>query len=174
LSRFVEGDFGELTAAIPDARSHLQWAGPEYTYPLDPGELKATLAKTAGDTPAFRVYKAVLSDAGETVGHVQLMDIDYVKSTCVLGKVLIFPGHTGRGLGRSMVRLAVEEALTALGLHEVTLLVFDFNDIAITMYESLGFVRRLPDPAVLAFEGKSWQAMRMAVTRDQWSANSRR
>lgn len=169
MARFDEGDFAQLIAAIPDAPSHLRWAGPEYAYPLDPTELKETLAKTTGAAPSFKVYKAVLAGRNETVGHVQLVDIDYAKSTCVLGKVLIFPAHRGKGLGRSMVRAALREAFTVLRLHEVTLSVFDSNDAAIAIYRSLGFVRRSPDPAALPFEGESWRAVRMALTRERWS-----
>jgi RimJ/RimL family protein N-acetyltransferase len=173
LHRFDESDFDQLRAAIPDARLHLQWAGPEYTYPLDARELKETLLNTIGETPSFRVYKAVLPSTGETVGHVQLMDIDYTKSTCALGKVLIFPAYRGKGLGRSIVRLAVNEALAGLGLREVTLLVFDFNDAAIATYKSLGFVPSPPDPGALPFEDESWQVMAMAVTRERWSEDGR-
>ena len=174
LRTFDDSDFNQLIAAIPDARFHLQWAGPEYTYPLDAAQLKETLSKTIGEAPSLRVYKAVLSSTGETVGHVQLMDIDHAKLTCVLGKVLVFPAHRSRGFGRLMVRLAVEEAFTGLGMHEVTLLVFDFNDAAIATYRSLGFVRSPPDPAALPFEDESWQAIRMALARERGSENDRR
>ncbi len=173
LRRFDESDFAQLSAAITDPRLHLQWAGPEYTYPLDPRELNETLSKTIGETPSFKVYKAVLPSTGETVGHVQLMSIDYAKSTCVLGKVLIFPAYRGKGLGKAIVRSAVNEALAGLGLREVTLLVFDFNDAAIAIYRSLGFVPSPPDPGALTFQDESWQARAMAVTRERWSEHGR-
>jgi RimJ/RimL family protein N-acetyltransferase len=169
LTRFEEDDIARLTAALPDARSHLLWAGPEYAYPLAPDELRETLAKTIGAAPSFSVYKALLAGTGETVGHVQLMDIDYARSTCVLGKVLIFPGYRGRGLGRAMVGSVLGQAFTTLDLRAVTLLVFTFNDAAIGLYRSLGFVRRPPHPAALAFAGESWQAVRMGLTRERWA-----
>jgi RimJ/RimL family protein N-acetyltransferase len=162
-----------LSPAITDPRLHLQWAGPEYAYPLDARELMETLSKTTGRTPSFRVYKAVLPSTGETAGHVQLMDIDYAKSTCALGRVLIFPAHRGKGLGRALVRLAVNEAFAGLGLREVTLLVFDFNDAAIATYKSLGFVPSPPDPRALPFQDESWHVMAMTVTGERWSENSR-
>lgn len=174
LREFNESDFDQLIAAIPDKRAHLQWAGPEYAYPLTAGQLKETLSKTTGETPSFKVYKAVLSDTGRTVGHVQLMDIDRTGSRCVLGKVLIFPAHRGRGLGTSLVRSAVEEAFAGLGLREVTLLVFDFNEAAIATYKSIGFVPAPPHPGALPFEGETWQAIRMALTGERWSEHSRR
>ncbi len=107
------------------------------------------------------------------MGHVQLMDIDYARSTCVLGKVLIFPAYRGIGLGRALVRSAVDEALAGLGLREVTLLVFDCNDAAIATYRSLGFAPSPPDPGALTFEDESWQARAMAVTRERWSEHGR-
>ncbi|MBN1321213.1 MAG: GNAT family N-acetyltransferase [Thermoleophilia bacterium] len=174
LREFNESDFDQLIAAMPNSRAHLLWAGPEYTYPLTAGQLKETLSKTTGETPSFKVYKAVLSDAERVVGHVQLMDIDRTESRCVLGKVLIFPAHRGRGFGRSLVRAAVEEAFAVLGLREMTLLVFDFNKAAIVTYESVGFVSAPPHPGVLPFEDETWQAIRMALTSERRSEHSRR
>jgi RimJ/RimL family protein N-acetyltransferase len=172
LQEFEASDIDQLRAVITDPRLHLQWAGPEYSYPLDAREVKETLAKTMGETPSFRVYKAVLPSTDETVGHLQLMDIDYAGATCVLGKVLIFPAHRGKGLGRALVRSALDEAFAGLGLREVTLLVFDFNDAAIAIYRSLGFVPSPPDPGALTFEGESWQALAMSVTRERWLEHS--
>ena len=170
LRRFDEGDIDQLCAVITDPRLHLEWTGPEYTYPLDARQLQETLAKTRGQRPSFKAYKAVLPGTGETVGHVQLMDIDYAKATCVLGKVLIFPPYRGRGLGKALVRMAVNEAFVSLGLRKMTLLVFDFNEAAIATYRSLGFVPSPPDPGDLMFEGESWHAIAMTVTRERWSA----
>jgi RimJ/RimL family protein N-acetyltransferase len=169
LRAFSESDFDQLIAVIPDARFLLQWAGPGYTHPLDAVQLKETLAKTVGEKPSFKVYKAVLPASAETVGHVQLVDIDHESGTCVLGRVLIFPVHRGKGFGKSMVRSVVMEAFVGLGLREVTLLVFAFNQAAIATYTSVGFVRSLPDPGAHQFENESWDVTRMGLTRERWS-----
>lgn len=82
LHPFDEKDFDHLIAEISDARFLLQWAGPKYTYSLDAGQLSDTLANTAGEKPSYRAFKAVRPETRETVGHIQLVDIDYNASIC--------------------------------------------------------------------------------------------
>jgi RimJ/RimL family protein N-acetyltransferase len=198
LRPFEEEDCGQLIAALPDARSHVRWAGPEYAYPLDASQLLETLSKTRGERPSFKMYKAVLIDSGLTeagspdaeeaagapvaaevsaaetvVGHAQLMDIDYERSHCVLGKVLIFPEWRGRGLGSLLVEAVVGEAFGPLGLHEMTLLAFDFNRAALAAYTRVGFVVSPPHPPPLPFEDESWQALRMLLTAECWAERRR-
>ncbi len=170
LQPFGERDFDELISAVPDAGFLLQWAGPQYVYPLDRRQLEETLAKTEGDSPSALVYKAVLAGtAGAfpvTVGHVQLLDIDRQYKSCVLGRVLIFPKHRGKGLGRAMVGAAVREAFDTLGLREMTLAVFDFNERAVRTYRGHGFVGL--DHGAHEFGGESWGYTRMSLRASAW------
>jgi len=156
-----------LIAAVADARFLLQWAGPKYTYPLDVSQLKETLAKTTDEQPSFKVLKAIRSNTSETVGHIQLMDIDYSTASCVLGRVLIFPDHRGNGLGKAMVRLAVKDAFEKLGLDEIRLNVFDFNEIAIATYKSIGFIDYQIKKGALKFQNETWNVIKMKLNKDQ-------
>ena len=169
LRPFGEEDFARLIARVPDARFLLQWSGPEYAFPLDSRQLRETLARTRGKTPSFKVYKAVLSGAALTVGHVQLMDIDYESGTCDLGRVLIFPEHRGTGLGKPLVSSALHEAFAGLGLREVTLRVFAFNRPAVATYESVGFVKSRPGPETHQVDGESLDVLAMELSRERWS-----
>ncbi|MEJ2446058.1 MAG: GNAT family protein [Exilibacterium sp.] len=139
LQPFNEGDFSPLIAEIFDARFLLQWAGPKYTYPLDATQLSDTLANTIGAKPSYQVFKAIRPDTSETVGHIQLMDIDYKAASCILGRVLIFQKYRSNGFGKEMVQTAVKFAFENLFLSEVRLGVFDFNTPAIDTYKSIGF-----------------------------------
>jgi RimJ/RimL family protein N-acetyltransferase len=168
LRPFDARDFAQLIAQVPDARFLLQWSGPEYAFPLDSRQLRETLAKTRGKTPSFKVYKAVLSGAAATIGHVQLMDIDYESGTCILGRVLIFPEHRGKGLGKFLVRSALHEAFAGLGLREVTLRVLAFNRPAVATYESVGFVKSRPGPGPHLVDGESWDVFAMELSQARW------
>ena len=156
-----------LIASVPDARFLLQWAGPNYQYPLDAAQLKRTLAKAAGEQPSVKVFKAVLGTTSEVVGHIQLMNIDYKRGCCRIGRVMILPGHQGAGLGREMVRLAVWEAFDNLGLVEITLGVFDFNKAAIAAYQRLGFKPNGLKTGAVSFQDELWNLIEMKLTRGE-------
>ncbi len=164
LEKFLESDCDPLIALVPDARLLLQWAGPNYRHPLDAIQLKRTLAKAAGEQPSVKVFKAVLRTTSQVVGHIQLMNIDYTRACCRIGRVMIFPDYQGTGLGKEMVRLAAREAFDTLGLVEITLGVFDFNKAAIATYQSLGFKEYRLKMGAFTFRDEAWNLMEMKLT----------
>lgn len=168
LLPFTRDDFGDLIAQVTDARFLLQWAGPEYRHPLDEVQLERTLRSTVGPLPSLYAFKAV-EDDGNTVGHVQLMGVDRGRSTAVLGRVLLFAEYRGRGMGRSLVALALSEAFDRLTLDLVTLHVFAFNRAAMATYEHLGFTAIPGGPGARVFEGERWEVVRMGLDRITWA-----
>ena len=168
LQPFDESDFHQLIDEISDARFLLQWAGPKYTFPLDSSQLSDTLVKAIGEKPIFQVFKAIKSDTTETVGHIQLMNIDYNSGVCVLGRVLIFQKFRVNGFGKAMVRAAVRVAFEDLNLAEVTLKVFDFNTSAISLYKSIGFCEFQSEIGTRQFQNVNWNVITMKLNKDSW------
>ena len=161
LQPFNDSDFKALIAEIPDARFLLQWAGPKYTYPLDTAQLNETLAKTVGEKPSFQVFKAIALDTQKTVGHIQLMNIDYAARSCFFGRVLIFQEYRGSGFGKAMLQAAVKLAFEDLDLTEIILGVFDFNTSAIALYKKIGFSEFQFLEGARRFQDESWNLIRM-------------
>ena len=168
LQNIGENDFNQLIHEISDARFLLQWAGPKYTYPLDVAQLKDTLEKTNGEQPSFKAFKAIKADSSDAIGHIQLMDIDYNNSSCILGRVLIFSEYRGTGLAKELVNCAVEYAFLTLGLQKITLGVFDFNRSAITTYQKIGFVEYQFNEGVRQFQNENWNVIKMKLYKNKW------
>jgi RimJ/RimL family protein N-acetyltransferase len=168
LQTFNECDFSKLIAEITDARFLLQWAGPKYNYPLDVAQLSDTLVNTIGGKPSYHVFKAIRPDTLETVGHIQLMDIDYIATSCVLGRVLIFKKYRGNGFGKAMVQKAVKFAFENLFLDEVTLGVFDFNTPAIDTYKNIGFSEFQFNKGARQFQNENWNVIKMKLCKNSW------
>ena len=168
LQPFNENDFNALIEEIPDARFLLQWAGPKYRFPLDKAQLQGTLSETLGQQPKITMFKAVLSHTMETVGHIQLMSIDYNIKACSMGRVLIYSKYRGKGFGKEMVTMAVQHAFEILGINEIMLGVFDFNKTARAVYKNVGFVAFEFDNAAVAFENEKWNRIRMKIQKQNW------
>ena len=168
LRPFGESDFGKLIAEIPDARFLLQWGGPKYTYPLDATQLNNTLANTVGGKPSFQIFKAIRSDIYKTIGHIQLMEIDYDAARCILGRVMIFQKYRGNGFGKALVQAAVKFAFENLDLAEVALGVFDFNTPAIDTYKSIGFSEYQLNQGARQFQNESWNVIKMKLRKNSW------
>ncbi len=166
LQPFTPADFDALIEEIPDARFLMQWAGPQYVFPLTADQLTETLSKTVGKVPTFCAFKAVRRSPLATVGHIQLINIDKCTARCVLGRVLIFKAYRGCGFGRAMVAAAVREAFETLGMNEIELNVFDFNIPALNLYQQLGFCPFQLVKGACKLEKEDWNLIKMKLSRD--------
>ncbi len=164
LEKFEANDIQRLIDWIPDADFLLQWSGPKYDFPLDHMQVGKTLAETKGTHPSRFMFKAILN--GVTVGHIELMAVDYSIKHAVLARVLIgATNHRGKGWGKTMIQLVLHIAFHELGLDNIDLGVFKFNTAAIYCYGELGFKTY---KTIVNTEDDKWTLFRMNLNRNQW------
>ena len=73
------------------------------------------------------------------IGALDLGEINHQHGTAILGVALYEPEHWGGGYGTEAVRLICQYGAFHLGLHNIMLKVFGFNERAIRAYEKVGF-----------------------------------
>jgi RimJ/RimL family protein N-acetyltransferase len=73
------------------------------------------------------------------VGTAGLHQIDHHNRSAAFGIVVGEPEYRGQGLGTETVRLVLDYAFCALGLHNVMLSVYEFNQAGWRAYEKAGF-----------------------------------
>lgn len=158
--RPLTAEFLEPYAAMladPDGR---RFTGTHRTFGRD--EVVAWLSSRQ-DAPGRADWAIVTADDGEFLGEVVLMDIDGDNLSGSFRIALAGPEHYGRGYGTEATRLVVAFAFDVVGLHRLSLEVYDFNDRARAVYERCGFVEegRLRD--ALQWEGEWHDAIVMSV-----------
>lgn len=89
----------------------------------------------------------------EMVGEVVLNEWDEENSSCSF-RILIGAQGRGRGLGTEATTLVTEHALSTMGLHRVSLEVYDFNPRARHVYEKVGFQHEGTGREALMFDGE--------------------
>jgi RimJ/RimL family protein N-acetyltransferase len=168
LQPFTADDFTRLIGWIPSTQALVQWAGPSFHFPLDPGQADEYLAPARGPSPMRRIFRAVSPPADEVVGHIDLSNIDPENRVASVCRVLIDPARRGLGLGEQMVRQVVRIGFYELHLHRLDLRVFDFNAPAIACYEKVGFVRegRLRD--WVRMQDTYWSVLMMSLLETDW------
>jgi RimJ/RimL family protein N-acetyltransferase len=85
------------------------------------------------------IFTIVANDDARPVGNVALQDVDYRNRTAELGIYIGDPASRGQGYGTEAVRLILEFAFRVLGLQNVMLRVYEYNQAAIRVYEKAGF-----------------------------------
>lgn len=110
-----------------------------------------------------RLVLAVIDNStGDLVGEVVLNEWDEGNRSCGF-RTLIGADGRGRGLGTEATRLIVEHGLTTMGLHRISLEVYDFNPRARHVYEKVGFTHEGTGREALLFDGEWVDVHYMAI-----------
>lgn len=140
--------------------------GPEYA-PVRPYSPLAAdrYLRTLTRDPRRRSF--AVTYGARHVGNVGLKELNLERG---VGECFIEIGERdvrGRGVGAEAMTLLLDYAFEDLGLSEVNLGVFEFNDPARRLYERLGF-RYQGTYGWHWAGGRFWQVLEMAVRRGEW------
>ena len=172
LEPFTEADFDRLIGWIPSSDFLLQWAGPDFEYPLSREQLSEHLAGAQGDLPSKLIYKVVDTENGMAIGHIELAAIDRRNGSARVCRVLVGdPSYRGRGVGTVMMEKIVEIGFRRLGLQRIELAVFDFNTSAIRCYEKVGFAKEGHLRECRKADDGYWSSYIMAILRQEWESS---
>lgn len=175
LHRFSQDDVAELLGWVPDEAMLVQWAGVNFTWPLDDAQMEAYLAGSAGVAgsdgaqPVRAIFRAA-DESGTTVGHCCLERLNARHRTATLSRILIAPSARGRGLCLPMVEAALAEGFERFDLYRIDLSVFDFNAAAIACYTKAGLRKEGVLRASARVGEERWNAVVMSVLRPEWEA----
>jgi RimJ/RimL family protein N-acetyltransferase len=169
LQPFTEADIDRLIGWITSAEFLLQWGGTGYTFPLDGKQIENHLTGASGESPRHLLFRAVDTETGRVVGHGEILAIDRVNRSAVLGRILVgAPEARGKGVGQQIVRQLVRVAFDELSLHRVSLRVYDFNKAAIRCYEKSGFKREGLQRDVHKMGEQYWSVYTMSILEEEW------
>ena len=172
LEPFSEADFDRLIGWVPSSDFLLQWAGPDFEYPLDREQLDEHLRGAQGDLSSKLIYKVVDCENGTAIGHIELAAIDRRNGSARVCRVLVGdPAYRGKGIGTVMMEKIVEIGFRQLGLHRLELSVFDFNTSAIRCYEKVEFVKEGYIRECRKADDEYWSFYIMAILRQEWESS---
>ncbi len=147
-----------------------QWVGPGYTYPLTLNQFEQRLRTLEVNSieSKVRVYGIYLTSQNELIGTFELVVSDEKKKTGSLGKIFIKKSVRGKGYCSLVMDAVCLEALEGVGLSQLFLKVFHFNQQGIRCYEKVGFRKINYEENVYQSDAGSWHRVYMMVTKDQW------
>lgn len=108
----------------------------------------------------------VIESHGEVVGEILLLDLDAANLSC--GLRLWIARRTGNGIGTRALRAALSHAFDTVGLHRVSLEVYDHNPRARRLYARIGFVHEGTLRDALRLDGHWVDAHVMSLLRPEW------
>lgn len=142
-----------------------QWCADRYErYPVAPDDMNAYHARYIDD---LRSRAMTMTDGNDVAGYITLRTpADGNPTEQRLGFVIVDNSKRGRGLGKALVRMAVDYAFHELGATKVSLGVFENNPSAIHCYEAVGF-RRVDTPQKESYQclGQTWPCIEMTLDK---------
>ena len=126
-------------------------------------------AISRGDTDiAFTIYEKA---SERPIGNVDFHSVDYRNRTAEFGIAIGEPDARGKGYGTEATQLMLDYAFTALGLHNVMLLVFAYNLAGIRAYSKAGFKEFGRRRESHFMGGKYWDVIHMECLATEWGAS---
>lgn len=156
----------------------MQWAGPGFEHPLTEAQLHRHLdGAIDGRTQEHRFYRIVLQSPpaeDQTVGVVELSRIDRENCSARVAHFLLGdPAVRGQGIGTEALNHLLSVCFEELGLHRVSLGVFDFNEGAIRCYEKAGFRKEGLLRDVRRVGERYWSLFEMSILSHEYRAMGR-
>lgn len=173
LEYFTEKDFTQLKEWISDEHLLTNWAGSLFRFPLTDESLEWYIrdVNDPATSDAF-IYKAVETATGATVGHISLGGYSRKNRSARISRVLVAPGEQGKGICVTMILSVCRFGFEELGLHRISLGVYDFNHSALRCYEKAGFVSEGVQRDILLYEGRFWSLVEMSMLEPEWRAKN--
>ena len=171
LDYFGREDFDQLINWISDEELLTNWSGAMFRFPLTTESMEWYIKDTNNlQTSDALVYKVIEEASGQTVGHISLGGISRKNNAARISRVLVSPAARGKGYCYYMITEVLKVAFNQLGLHRVTLGVYDFNKSAIACYKKAGMQVEGIMRDALKYGDSYWTLIEMAMLENEWKA----
>ena len=164
LRTYQPSDATMITSWLKSEYLMRQWCADRYErYPVTPEDMNRYHERNI-DGQHSRAL--TMADGDVIVGYITLRTPADDPTEQRLGFVIVDDSKRGRGLGKTLVSMAVKYAFETLGATKVSLGVFENNPSAIHCYEAVGFHRvSLPDTESYKCLGETWNCIEMEQHR---------
>ena len=123
------------------------------------------LANNGDCAEADNFYPMTAFDENGIVGHLIMRYTDPGRRVLRLGFVIVDGARRGQGLGKRMIKLALDYAFGIYGAEKVTIGVFENNPAALGCYLAAGF-ETAGEPEYCEVMGERWKIVELAARRD--------
>ncbi len=115
-------------------------------------------------------FSIIERGSGRVVGNCGMFDVLLPHRRAEVGILIGEPDARGRGYGTEAMRLLVDYAFTAAGMHSLMLWVYEFNPAARRCYEKVGFREVGRRRESRWFNGRYWDEIAMDILATEFES----
>jgi RimJ/RimL family protein N-acetyltransferase len=135
--------------------------------PMQESDELEFIERSARD-PSVIALGMCLKESDRLIGTVGFHLIDWKNRSASFGIEIGERAQWGKGYGLEATRLMVRHAFMRMNLNRVWLIVYEHNARGIRCYERAGFRREGVARQFQFMDGRYWDAIQMAVLREEW------
>ena len=172
LELFKPEDFQQLIDWIDTEELLIKWSGSLFSFPLTNSSLKWYIKDTniPHESDAF-IYKAIDTETGEVVGHISLGGLSWKNRSSRISRILVGnPAAHRKGICQQMTKAVLKIGFEELGLHRISLGVYENNKAALNCYLKCGFNIEGVSRDILWFNNEFLSMVEMGILENEWSA----
>lgn len=172
LEHFERSDFQQLINWIKDEDLLIKWSGSLFSFPLTHDSLEWYINDTnvPQESDAF-VYKAIDIDNHTVVGHISLGGLSWKNRSARISRVLVGEAtEQRRGICQAMTKAVLKIGFEELGLHRISLGVYENNKGALQCYQKCGFKIEGVSRDILFYRNEFLSMIEMGILEDEWLA----
>ena len=163
LVKFERDSFDQLIAWASDPEILMQFAGPDFVFPLTREQLEKSI-----NEPLRRSFAVRLNSTMQIIGHAEI----YINNdNAHLCRILIGDETMrGKGIGQQIVQELLRISFHELNCKNATLNVYDWNKMAINCYTRAGFQVSNDPKNSSKIAGETWISSKMFLDRESWES----
>ncbi len=172
LEHFEHSDIPQLINWINTEELLTKWSGSLFSFPLTTSSLEWYIKDTniPNESDAF-IYKAIDTETGEVVGHISLGGLSWKNRSSRISRVLVGnPVLQQKGICQQMTKAALRIGFEELGLHRISLGVYENNKAALNCYLKCGFNIEGVSRDILWFNNEFLSMVEMGILENEWRA----
>jgi len=174
LEHFERSDFQQLIDWINNEELLINWSGSLFNFPLTNDSLEWYINDTnvPMESDAF-IYKAVDTETGHVVGHISLGGLSWKNRSARISRVLV--GNTGeyrKGICQQMTKAVLKIGFEELGLHRISLGVYENNKAALNCYLKSGFSIEGVSRDILWVKDSFLSMIEMGILESEWKPSN--
>jgi len=114
------------------------------------------------------MYAIRINETDKIIGVTGFDDIIWSNGTAMFYIGIGDKSYTSKGLGKEAMELMLDFGFNELNFHRIHLSVISYNQRAIKLYESLGFIREGAYREFINRDGKRYDLYLYGLLRDEW------
>ena len=119
------------------------------------------------NTQRNKKFVIFIQKTKEIIGVILIYDIDHINANCEIG-IDIVKDYRGKGYGEKAYKMVLKYIFDHLNMHMVYLKVIENNEVAITMYEKIGFHTTGYFREFMYRNGRYWNYNVMCITKSEY------